>query len=93
LYAPVSPRNFAKREAERIAVVQLRVAWRWAAARGDAAAERAMPSNIPATSASRERPGPFVKLVRDFFKALRVNLNAVHLINSIDFKRPMATRD
>jgi len=93
LYAPVSPRNFAKRKAERIAVVQLRVAWRWAAARSDEAAERAMPANIPATCASHERPGPFVKLVRDFFKELRVNLNAVHVINSIDFKRPMATRD
>lgn len=85
LYAPVSPRNFAKREAERAAIKRLRAGWRWAAARGDSDTERAMPTNIPAISASRENPGPFVRLVSGFFVALEVKANVVHLINSIDF--------
>jgi hypothetical protein len=85
LYAPVSPRNFAKREAERAAIRRLRAAWRWALARGDPDTERAIPTNIPATSASKENPGPFVRLAREFFAAMGINADVVHLINSIDF--------
>lgn len=85
LYAPVSPKNFAKREAERAATKRLRAAWRWAAAQGNPGAERAIPCNKPSKSASRENPGPFVRLTHGFFSALGVNADAVHLINSIDF--------
>jgi hypothetical protein len=85
LYAPISPRNFDKREAERAAVKRLRAAWRWAAARGDSDAERDMPANTPATSASRQNPGPFVALARRFFEALGVRADVVNLINSTDF--------
>ena len=85
LYAPVSPKNFAKREAERAAIKRLRTAWRWAAAQGNPEVERAIPCNKPSKGASRENPGPFVRLTRGFFSALMVNVDAVHLINSIDF--------
>jgi hypothetical protein len=92
LYAPVSPRNFAKRDAERAAIKRLRAAWRWAAAQGDQAQEAAMLTNIPSTSASYENPGPFVRLASGFFDALRVKeVNVVHLINSIDFGRPQTS--
>jgi hypothetical protein len=86
LYAPVSRRNFAKRDAERAAIKRLRKAWRWAAALGDAAREAAMPGNVPSTSASLENAGPFVRLARGFFEELRVRVvDVVHVINSIDF--------
>jgi hypothetical protein len=86
LYAPESPRNFAKREAEHAAVKRLRVAWRWAVAQGDLVQEAALAVNIPSTSASYENPGPFVRLVSRFFDALAVKgMNVVHLINSTDF--------
>jgi hypothetical protein len=85
LYAPISPRNFAKREAERAAIKRLRAAWRWAAARGDLDAERDMPAKTPATSASRQNPGPFVALAGRFFEALGARVDVVNLINSTDF--------
>ena len=92
LYAPVSPRTFAKREAERAAIKRLRAAWRWAAARGDRVQEAAMLTNIPSTSASHENPGPFVRLASGFFDALGVKgVNVVHLINSIGFDGPQAS--
>ena len=84
LYAPLSQRTFAKREAERAAIERLRVAWRWAAAKGNQVQETAMPLNLPSRSASYENPGPFVRLARGFFEGLGVEgLNVVHLINSI----------
>jgi hypothetical protein len=83
LYAPISQRNFAKQEAERAAINRLRVAW-CAAARND---PDSLPSQVPATSASRENPGPFVRLVRGFFATLGVKADAVNLINTTDFER------
>jgi hypothetical protein len=92
LYAPVSPRTFAKREAERAAIKRLRAAWRWAVARGDQVQEADMPTNIPSTSASYENPGPFVRLASGFFDGLGIKgVNVVHLINSIDFDCPGAS--
>jgi hypothetical protein len=89
LYAPVSPRNFAKREAERVAIKRLRAAWRWAVARGDTACEAALSNNMPSISASFENPGPFVRLARGFFKELGVEeVDVAHLINSTDFAAP-----
>jgi hypothetical protein len=92
LYAPVSPRTFAKREQERAAIKRLRAAWRWAVARGDQVQEAAMPANVPSTSASHENPGPFVRLASGFFDGMGVEgVNVVHLINSIDFECPPAS--
>ena len=56
-----SKRNFARHGPERVAIKQLRVAWRVAAAHADP--ERALRAEVPATTASREDPGPFVRLV------------------------------
>ena len=86
LYAPPSKRNFARHGPERVAIKQLRVAWRVAAAHADP--ERALRAEVPATTASRENPGPFVRLVRGFFAALGVKADTVNLINSTDFDDP-----
>jgi hypothetical protein len=88
LYAPISPKNFAKREAERAAIKRLRAAWRWAAAGGDFDTEKRMPANTPAMSASRQNSGPFVGLASGFFAALGVKVDVVNLINSAELRRP-----
>jgi hypothetical protein len=92
LYAPMSPRTFAKRELERAAIKRLHTVWRWSAARGDSNKEAAMLPNIPSLSASRENPGPFVRLVSGFFDGVGVkDVNVVNLMNSIDFECPRAS--
>ncbi|HEY8126372.1 MAG TPA: hypothetical protein VIF88_13250 [Methylocystis sp.] len=72
LYAPQKSSHFAKREAERMFVINLQLTWLMAT------------GEKPATTACQERPGPFVRFVQDCLKLAGAgHVNAVKAINGI----------
>jgi hypothetical protein len=72
LYAPEPSRNFAKRDAERVFIKQLQVAWKTAAGKK------------PAATACRGKPGPFVRLTEECLNLIgATHVDAIELINDI----------
>jgi hypothetical protein len=74
--APVPPRNFPKRRAERNFVILVRVAW--LEATGDS----------PSVAANASRPGPFVRMVQKCLALVGAgHADAVGIINWLNAKR------
>lgn len=84
LFAPPPSRNFDKRSAERAFVRRMRAAWRWSTACNDSAKEEAMPDNKPARSASRTKPGPFVRLIDGALKAIGTAYPAAKYVDVVE---------
>jgi len=73
LLAPASPRNPPKRDSERAFIEGLQITWRVAT------------KKEAARTASRERPGPFVRLAQECLRLIGArHADAVNLINDIE---------
>jgi hypothetical protein len=86
------PREFRttkdERYAEREAVLALRAAWRWAAARGDSGAEGRIPPKTPAVRSNRVFKSPLAGLLEEFLEILGVKgVDAVNIVNSLDKRK------
>jgi hypothetical protein len=81
LHAPELRRHLPKRQAEREFVVKLAAAWRHATGK------------LPARTANRRTPGPFVRFVEECLRLVGAqHANAVKLINELDRDRRHANR-